>query len=1266
MHIYSGNPPDINKPLVGDWNGNETDTTGIYNYTTAEFLFDSGLNISFGISGDIPITGDWNGNGYDTIGVFRPSTAQFFLDYDNDGVSDMNATFGVIGDTPVAGDWDGDGGDNIGVFRPNHSDTGLTMFFLDLDNSGGPADQSVAFGEPDDLPAIGDWDGDGDDNIGLYRPGTTTGVFYLDIDNDGGVADIVTPEYGDLGDIPIAGDWDGDSDDNIGVYRPGTGEFFMDATLPDVLPSKTIYVDDDFSDNPSEHRWDTIQEGVNDAADGDTVVVYAGEYVENVDVDKSITLEGEGVDVVTVRAADAGDHVFEVTASWANIRGFTVTGATDRWNAGIYLSGGEHCNISENTVSDNWNGIYLCSSNNNTLQSNTANSNDGGGIHLSDSSDNTLKSNTMSGNTHNFGVDVGFYGYTQNIDTSNTVDGKPIYYWVDQHDRQIPTDAGYVGIVRSTNITIRDLTLTNNSEGVLLVGTSSSRIENVTASNNGYGILLFSSSYNMLKSNMASNNHHGIYLFSSSDNTIQSNTANSNDWSGIYMLYSSDNTLMNNNASNNLYGIHLWQRSNDNNVLTNNTASNNYYGIYLYSSSDNTLKSNTMFGNTYNFGVYGGSLSEYTQNIDTSNTVDGKPIYYWIDQQDKQIIGDAGFVGLVNCTNITVKDLTLTNNTYGVLFAYTENSRIENVNASNNDEGIYLSYSNNNTLIGNTANSNDYGIRLSRSSNNTLQSNTMSGNTYNIDVGDGPSGYTQNIDTSNTVGGKPIYYWVDQQDKQIIGDAGFVGLVNCTNITVEDLTLTNNTYGVLFAYTENSRIENVNTSNRHGIYLKYSNNNTLQSNTANSNTDHGICLWYSNNNTLRGNTVSNNNDGIDLCGSSNNTLTGNTANSNDDCGICLSYIYGTHPYSSSNNTLHGNAVSDNHRGILLSRSSNNMFIGNTMSGNTYNFGLFSSSLFEYIQNIDTSNTVDGKPIYYWVDQQDRQIIGDAGFVGLVNCTNITVKDLTLTNNTYGVLFAYTDNSRIENVTASNNTHYGICLKYSNNNTLTGNTANSNSGFDSGVGIYLCDSDSNTLQSNAANSNADDGIHLWRSSNNTLQGNTANSSGWGDGICLSYSSNNTLHSNIANSNDWCGIRLSSSSNSNTLYHNNLISNTKNAYDDTSTNQWDSGSAGNYYSDYTGTDNNTDGIGEDPYSIPGGTSIDRFPLMHPWSDTPQIGDLNGDDRITPADAVIALAFAAGGSASCDAATLTAADVSGDNRVTSLDALMILQAAAGAIEL
>ena len=184
----------------------------------------------------------------------------------------------------------------------------------------------------------------------------------------------------------------------------------------------------------------------------------------------------------------------------------------------------------------------------------------------------------------------------------------------------------------------------------------------------------------------------------------------------------------------------------------------------------------------------------------------------------------------------------------------------------------------------------------------------------------------------------------------------------------------------------------------------------------------------------------------------------------------------------------------------------------------------------------------------------------------------------------------------------------------------------------------------------------------RSCNNILSRNTANSNE-GSGIRLISLNNNILSGNTANSNNWCGISIEDSGNNTTFHHNNLINNTfYNAYDD-STNQWDSGSEGNYWSDYNGTDPDGDGIGNDPYPIPGGESEDRYPLMQPWTDTPpQNGDLNHDGQITPADAAIALEIAAGGSASCDPATLAAADVSGDNRVTSLDALMILQAAAG----
>ncbi len=142
-----------------------------------------------------------------------------------------------------------------------------------------------------------------------------------------------------------------------------------------------------------------IQTAINGANESDTILVHEGTYTENVVVNESLTLIGDGSASTTVSAQVSDDHVFNVTADYVNISGFTVQGASSNDKAGIYLgSGVDHCNISDNNALNNDRGIYIDDSNDNTLTNNIA-SNNNIGIYLTGSSYNTITNNIASNNS---------------------------------------------------------------------------------------------------------------------------------------------------------------------------------------------------------------------------------------------------------------------------------------------------------------------------------------------------------------------------------------------------------------------------------------------------------------------------------------------------------------------------------------------------------------------------------------------------------------------------------------------------------------------------------------------------------------------------------------------------------------------------------------------------------------------------------------------------------------------------------------------------
>ncbi len=160
---------------------------------------------------------DLNGNG-----VFDPNNADATH-------RDIVWKFGTKGDLPVVGDWNGDGYDEIGVLGKRG---GKDFFFLDMDRNGAfdlAKDAAFEFkmnGSGNGEPISGDWDGDGSDEVGVLKGSSwfidKTGTVY----NPAVTLINPTRTNTSMKGLPVAGDWDGDGYDNVGTFEQN--QFFLD------------------------------------------------------------------------------------------------------------------------------------------------------------------------------------------------------------------------------------------------------------------------------------------------------------------------------------------------------------------------------------------------------------------------------------------------------------------------------------------------------------------------------------------------------------------------------------------------------------------------------------------------------------------------------------------------------------------------------------------------------------------------------------------------------------------------------------------------------------------------------------------------------------------------------------------------------------------------------------------------------------------------------------------------------------------------------
>lgn len=597
----------------------------------------------------------------------------------------------------------------------------------------------------------------------------------------------------------------------------GSSELPTSRNMEDVLVlamSKTVYVNgsnvgDPLENGSLEHPFDKIQEGINNANSGDMVYVFAGTYKEHLTVRKSLSLVGEDRESVIVDGEGVGDCIYtraDVIVSEFTLRNggcgvyvegssLSVDGSVIQGCSGYGISSssnwekyGKDLSLTRSVIQDNGGGVSWYSgssaaSYNVVADNNTIRNNRGGPLSFSGFVCKTvdIRNNLIENNTGG----IWCYSASTSIENNTIINsGGQFYTFCSGSYGSVSLVDNFIDKINSTALIFSKIKVSANNltvENVYGSGvTAESSVLQIDASLirqcTERGIYSESSGLQIDDSTIESCQGFGISSASSWEyrgrslsltrSVIQDNGGGVEWYSGSttesYTIVADNNTIKNNRGN----GLKL-----DGSVSMGDTAmvSNNRiiknagYGTYLNYISTATLLNNAMIDNKYNFGVWGSALKHFTHNVDTSNTVNAKPIYYLVNIRDMIIDSpDAGFIGIVNSVNITIQNLALTNNVEGILFAYVNSSGIKNVSLQNNWAGITLHCSILNYVIGNTISCNERGIYTSASYLNFIYQNNFINNNQSVYVDSDV--YVNSWDNGYPNGGN---YW---SDRNCVGD----------------------------------------------------------------------------------------------------------------------------------------------------------------------------------------------------------------------------------------------------------------------------------------------------------------------------------------------------------------------------------------------------------------------------------------------------------------------------------------------------------------
>jgi len=382
-----------------------------------------------------------------------------------------------------------------------------------------------------------------------------------------------------------------------------------------------------------------------------------------------------------------------------------------------------------------------------------------------------------------------------------------------------------------------------------------------------------------------------------------------------------------------------------------------------------------------------GNVYTFTSNLEASIVIDASNIV--LDGAGFTVKGRGDSIGIAayDKNAVIIRNVTVENFQTGILLGHYSpdaflwydpnpnrptNCTINNCHVSNNTNGISIAGGIECRIIGNQVTNNEKGITFF-GSENVFRNNQMKNNTINfVDM----TYEKSDVDASNTINGKPIYYLVNQQNKTVPADASMVRLEGCSNMIVPNLDIKYTYKAISLFNSSNCKVYgNTLTDNEIGISLRNSSNNSIIGNELLNNSNDAIEQYDSENNTIANNLIRANGGGIDSAGytaggSRNAVISSNQIIANIGCGIqagtdCIiigNYIegngqHGIYFWDISNSKVYKNNITQNRDCGLSFRTGRNASInGNDVSKNNVGVGIGDPSECAITENNFAQNT----------------------------------------------------------------------------------------------------------------------------------------------------------------------------------------------------------------------------------------------------------------------------------------------------------------------